>query len=204
MNLTEFAIRTVAWGGYWGIFFLMALENIVPPVPSEIIMGLGGMAVARGQMEFGLLMLAGTAGSVAGNWVWYEIGRRVGHDRMKPLVDRWGRWLTMEWEDVEKLHRFFRRRGGITVFVFRFLPFGRTIISIPAGMLGMPLGRFLLYTAGGSAIWNAILVAAGYYLGRNFGELDKVMGPLAVVIVAAAILWYVWRVMTWHKGRGGA
>lgn len=195
--MTEFAIQTIIWGGYWGILLLMALENIVPPVPSEVIMGLGGIAVSQGRMDFAALLAFGTVGAVLGNLAWYEAGRRLGYQRLKPLVDRHGRWATMEWQDVERLSGYFRRRGGLTVFLFRFMPFGRTVISIPAGMLQMPLGRFLLYTTAGSAVWNSVLIGAGYFLGTQYGRIQAFIGPVAIAALVAGLGWYLWRVATW-------
>lgn len=195
--MTEFIVDLIARGGYLGIAFLMALENIFPPIPSEVIMGLGGMAVARGRMELGPLILAGTIGTVAGNWFWYWLGRRMGYQGLKPFVDRHGRWLTLEWEDVERITRFFHDHGWWVVFAIRFTPTFRTMISLPAGMSAMPRWRFLLATAAGSAIWNAILALAGYYLGSRFDELDRYVGPIAVATIVAAVGFYLYRVKTW-------
>ena len=195
--MTSFILDAIAWGGYVGIFLLMALENIVPPVPSEVIMGLGGMAVARGDMALVPLILWGTAGTTIGNYFWYAIGRHFGYLGLKPFVDRWGRWLTVEWEDVEKLHRFFLKHGGKTVFIFRFLPTFRTLISLPAGMAKMPIWRFFLATFLGSAIWNTILAGAGLYLGSNFEQLDRYVGPLAIGLSVIIVVGYIWRVATW-------
>lgn len=195
--MTSFILDAIAWGGYIGIFLLMALENVVPPVPSEVIMGLGGMAVARGDMATLPLILWGTAGTTVGNYFWYGVGRHFGYLGLKPFVDRWGRWLALEWEDVEKLHRFFLRHGGKTVFVFRFLPAFRTMISLPAGMAKMPVWRFFLATFLGSAIWNTVLAGAGYYLGSNFKELDRYIGPVAIGLSVAIVVGYAYRVLTW-------
>lgn len=195
--MTEFIIKLITAGGYWGIAFLMALENIFPPIPSEVIMGLGGMAVARGRMELGWLIGAGTIGTVAGNYVWYAIGRHFGYQGLRPFVDRWGRWLTLEWEDVERINRYFHDRGGWVVFVFRFMPTFRTMVSLPAGMSRMPLWRFLLWTAAGSAIWNTVLAVAGMILDRRFAMLDRIVGPLAAGITVVIIGYYIYRVATW-------
>jgi membrane protein DedA with SNARE-associated domain len=195
--MTDFILDAIAWGGYFGIALLMALENVVPPVPSEVIMGLGGMAVARGTMSIVPLVLWGTVGSVAGNYFWYALGRRLGYHGLKPFVDRWGRWLTLEWEDVEKLQRFFHSRGGWVVFVFRFMPTFRTMVSLPAGMACMPHWRFLLATFAGSAIWNAVLAWAGLYFGSNFRELEHYVGPVTIGLAAVIALGYFYRVLTW-------
>ncbi|KQM63197.1 alkaline phosphatase [Sphingomonas sp. Leaf17] len=195
--MTKFIIDLIAWGGYFGIFLLMALENVVPPIPSEVIMGLGGMAVARGHMNLWLLIAAGTLGTTVGNYFWYALGRHFGYEGLKPFIDRWGRWLTLEWEDVQKLRNFFRKRGGWVIFVFRFMPTFRTIISLPAGMACMPRWKFLLWTFAGSAIWNTILAAAGLFLDTRFQQIDRYVGPVAIatfVLIAAA---YAWRVATW-------
>jgi membrane protein DedA with SNARE-associated domain len=195
--VTAFILELVAWGGYFGIFLLMALENIFPPIPSEVIMGLGGIAVARGDMALVPLIVSGTAGTVVGNYFWYAIGRRYGYLGLRPFVERHGRWLTLDWHDVERLHAFFKRHGEWIVFVFRFMPTFRTIISLPAGMTCMPRWRFLLWTAAGAAIWNTILGAAGYYLGTNFHELDRYFGPISIAILVAIVLFYGWRLLTW-------
>jgi membrane protein DedA with SNARE-associated domain len=195
--MTDFILEAIAWGGYLGIALLMALENVVPPVPSEVIMGLGGMAVARGTMSMGPLVLWGTVGSVAGNYFWYALGRRFGYRGLKPFVDRWGRWLTLEWEDVEKLQRFFHSRGAWVVFVFRFLPTFRTMVSLPAGMACMPHWRFIIATFAGSAIWNTVLAWAGLYFGSNFRELEQYVGPVTIVLSIVIVVGYVYRVMTW-------
>lgn len=195
--MTEFIVNLIAWGGYAGIFLLMALENVVPPVPSEVVMGLGGIAVARGQMEIVPLILSGTAGTVAGNYFWYAIGHRLGYQRLRPFIGRWGRWLTLDWRHVEQLERFFQRRGEWVVFVFRFMPAFRTMVSLPAGMARMPLWKFLVWTSAGAAIWNTILAGAGYYLGAKFREFDAWFGPATVAIMVGIALLYVWRLATW-------
>ena len=183
--------------GYWGVFLLMMLENVVPPVPSEAIMGVAGIWVAKGKLDFALLVAVGTAGTVVGNLFWWEIGRRLGYERLRPAVDRWGRWLTMEWEDVEHIRRYFDRWGGVTVFVFRFLPVGRTVISIPAGLMHMPLSRFILFTALGSAIWNTLLVGVGLWLGTTFDRIEHLVAPALIGVGVAMVALYLWRVLTW-------
>lgn len=194
-------VDAVSWG-YWGVFWLMVLENVIPPIPSEVIMGLGGIAAAKGQMNAPLLIAVGTAGTVVGNLFWYEIGRRLGYQRLKPLVDRWGRWLTLEWEDIEKLRSFFDRWGRATVFIFRFMPIGRTLISLPAGMMAMPFWSFVLFTAGGSLVWNSLLVGLGYWLETSVQQVDRFVAPGVTAIAVAIVIWYLWRVLTW-KPRSG-
>jgi len=195
--MDELIVRLVESGGYWGIFFLMIVENVFPPIPSELIMGLGGVFVARGTMAFWPLIMVGTAGTVVGNYFWYALGDRLGYQRLRPLVDRRGRWLTLEWDDVEKASAYFRKHGQWVVFVLRFSPFLRTIISLPAGLTHMPKGRFLLFTAAGSTVWNIILVSGGQLLGQRLDNAERIIGWLTIASLIVLVCWYVWRVIRW-------
>ncbi|WP_313391992.1 DedA family protein [Sphingobium yanoikuyae] len=216
--MTDWVLRLIDAGGYWGIFLLMILENVFPPIPSELIMGIGGIRVGQGRMAMEWLLLAGTLGTTIGNYFWYLVGHILGFGRLKPLVDRFGRWATLEWRDVEALDRLFGKYGQIVVFVFRFMPAFRTMISLPAGLFRMghvrfqartdvkgrilhilnTHGRFLLFTTAGALIWNAVLAYGGFYLGRRFsGEIDKWLGPITTACVAAAVVFYLYRLATW-------
>ena len=195
--MTELILRLIEQSGYIGIALLMALENIIPPIPSELIMGFGGIAAAHGRFEFWLLVAVGTIGSTAGNYFWYALGRRFGYQRLEPFVRRWGRWLTLEWRDVERINAFFSRHGQWVVFVIRFMPAFRTIISLPAGLTAMPRGRFLLATAAGTTIWNIFLAGAGYLLGSRFRTAEAWTGPVAIGITVLAVLFYLYRAATW-------
>ena len=199
--MTDLIVQAIARAGYLGIFLLMAAENVVPPIPSEVIMGLGGIAVARGRMELVPLVAIGTAGTTVGNYFWYWLGRKLGYRGLRPFIERHGRWLTLNWGDVERLQRFFHERGQWVVFVFRFLPVFRTMVSLPAGMAAMPRWRFLLWTAAGAAIWNLVLVQAGVLLGSRFRELDRYVGPVSIGITVLIVGAYLYRVATWNARR---
>lgn len=198
----ELIIRAIEQGGLVGIFLLMALENIFPPIPSEVIMGLGGVAVSRGTMDFWPLMISGTVGSTLGNYAWYWLGDHWGKTRLEPFVERWGRWLTMEWEDVEKARGFFRRHGPWVVFVFRFTPIFRTMISLPAGLAHMGVWRFLAFTFAGAFIWNLLLVEGGRRLADWLEQSQHILGWIILGFIGLALIGYLWRVVTWkprHK-----
>lgn len=199
--MDEWVIRLIEGGGYWGVAFLMMLENLVPPIPSELIMGVAGIALARGTMTFAPVLLAGTAGCTLGNYILFLVADRLGYERLKPLVDRWGRWLTMEWHDVERAGQFFRRHGHWVVFVMRFMPMFRTMISVPAGLSHMRHTTFLLYTAAGAAVWNTLLLMGGQWLGQRFSEAATWIGWATLLLAAATMVWYLWRVISWKPTR---
>jgi len=194
----QFIIDAIQQGGYLGIFLLMALENIIPPVPSEVIMGIGGMLVGRGTMEFWPLLLIGTLGTTLGNYVWYWIGDKWGYERLEPFVDRWGRWLTVHWEQIVQAQVFFVKHGHWVVFFLRFSPFLRTIVSLPAGLAHMPKPKFLAFTFAGSIIWNALLIKGGEWLGSYFAESQEVLAWIVLGGIGLAVVGYVWRVVTWQ------
>ena len=193
----EFILRAIEQGGLLGIFLLMAVENIFPPIPSEVIMGLGGVAVSRGTMDFWPLMIVGTVGSTAGNYVWYWLGDHWGRTRLEPFVNRWARWLTMEWQDVERAQGFFQRHGPWVVFVFRFTPVFRTMISLPSGLAHMGLWRFLGFTFAGAFIWNLLLVESGRRLAVWLAESQEVLGWITLGLLGLTLAGYAWRVVTW-------
>lgn len=196
--MNAWIVHLIEQGGYAGIFVLMVLENVFPPIPSELIMGLGGIAVARGTMSFWPLLLVGTAGSTLGNYVWFLAGDRFGYARLQPIVARWGRWLTMDWQDVERATDFFQRRGQWVVFAMRFSPFLRTMISLPAGLAHMRHGRFLLFTFAGAAVWNTLLIHGGRLVEHYLATFEDAIGYAIVGLSGVALAWYLWRVIRWR------
>ena len=199
--MDDWIIRLIEQGGYWGIALLMAIENVFPPIPSELIMGIGGIAVARGTMTLWPLLAAGTIGSTIGNYVWFLVGDRLGYRRLRPFVARWGRWLTLEWRDVERATQFFRSHGQWIVFGLRFSPFLRTMISLPAGLSHMGHVKFLAFTFAGAAVWNALLILAGQWIAQYLEGWQRWFGPVVGGLVVLAVAAYLWRVLTW-KPRG--
>ncbi|HJQ18437.1 MAG TPA: DedA family protein [Allosphingosinicella sp.] len=197
--MSEWVIRLIDDTGYAGVFLLMFLETVFPPIPSEVIMPLAGVRAARGPMTLLGVIVSGTAGAMAGNLFWYFAARVIGMERFKPLIERYGRWLTLDWYDIEKAQRLFGRFGHIVVFVGRLLPTIRSIVSIPAGLLKMRLRRFFIWSAIGTAVWSSALAVAGWMLGRRFHEVELVLGPLSMAVMALIILAYIWRQLTWRN-----
>lgn len=187
----------VAQLGLIGIFVLMAAENIFPPMPSEAIMGSAALAIHHGSMQFWPVLIVATVGTVAGNYFWFWIGEKWGYERLEPFVSRWGRWLTLEWHDVERASRFFRKHGHWVVLVSRTAPFMRTMISLPAGLAHMNTWLFLIFTAIGAAIWNAILLLGTQWLIGRFGSSGNIISYLLITVTVLAVLGYIWRFFTW-------
>lgn len=195
--MTDWIIQLIERGGYLGIAVLMFIENVFPPIPSELIMGAGGVAMARGTMSFWPLLIAGTLGTTLGNYVWFVAADRLGYRRLEPFVTRWGRWLTMRWSDIEAATRFFQSHGQWLVFALRFSPFLRTLVSVPAGLSHIAHWRFLAFTFAGAAIWNTLLILSGHWLSRYLDTMNAVTGPLIGALVLLAVGTWIWRVARW-------
>jgi membrane protein DedA with SNARE-associated domain len=184
-------------GGAWAIAALMLLENVFPPIPSELIMPLAGFNAARGGTPLWLAVLAGGLGSLAGAYLWYLVGRAFGAHRLRRLIARHGRWLTLTLSEFEVAEGWFQRHGRKIVFLGRFVPTVRTLISIPAGIERMPQAQFLLFTALGSFIWSGGLALAGYLLEDQYERVEHWINPVSTAVVMGIIALYVWRVIRW-------
>jgi len=184
--------------GYPGIALLMLLENVFPPIPSELIMPLAGYAATQGRLNILLVVAAGSLGSVAGALLWYCVGRWLGCERVRRFAGRHGRWLTVTAAEVDHARDWFRRHCGKAVFIGRLVPAIRTLISIPAGIAEMGLVRFLIYTVAGTVLWTGALAGAGYLLGAQYQQVSSWLNPASNVILGALVLWYVYRVATFR------
>jgi len=180
--------------GYVGIAFLMFLENVIPPIPSEVIMPLAGFSVSQGDLNLTGVIVAGTIGSVAGALPWYWLGRRLGTDRLKQLVDTYGKIVGLSAKDVERSRHWFNRYGSLTVMLGRLIPGIRTYISVPAGLEEMVFLPFLLYSTLGTIVWIGFLSIAGYFLGQNYMVIGRYLGPIGrvvIVVLAVAFLAFI-------------
>jgi membrane protein DedA with SNARE-associated domain len=197
--MANWVIDLIEQTGYVGVFLLMFLETVFPPIPSEVIMPIAGLSAARGQMALWGVILSGTGGAMFGNLFWYLLARVIGINRFRPFIERHGRWLTLDWYDVEKAERLFGRFGGVVVGMGRIMPTIRSIVSVPAGLLQMRLKTFLLWSTVGTAAWSSALAVAGYLLGHQFREIEKVVGPLSIAVIAVIVGAYIWRQLTWRN-----
>lgn len=193
-QLGEWILQVMSELGYVGIVLLMFLENVFPPIPSELIMPAAGFAAARGELSLVGVIAAGSLGSVLGAIVLYALGRLVHEQRLIALTDRYGKWLLVSSDDIRKADDWFDRHGKKIVFFGRLIPAIRSLLSIPAGMSGMPFGQFLLYTSLGTTLWSGLLALAGYQLGNNYEAIEVWIAPIskAVVLICVSLLvWFV-------------
>ncbi len=181
--------------GLAGVTALMFLENLFPPIPSELVMPMAGFLAEQGRLSLIGVILSGTLGSVAGATVWYELGRALGEARFLRLIDRWGAWATLSRGDADRALDWFRRRGGLAVFLCRMVPALRTLISVPAGVAAMPRLPFLVLTTAGSLIWVCLLTLAGWLLGTRFREVEAWVNPVTTFVVVALVAVYLWRLI---------
>jgi membrane protein DedA with SNARE-associated domain len=183
--------------GYAGLALLMAAETLFPPIPSEAVLPLAGYLVEQRELAFAAVLVTSTAGSVFGAVILYEAARRGG----RPFTDRFLRFGRLDPAKLDEAERWFARRGPLVVLAGRCVPGVRSLVSIPAGVLRMPRWQYLLYTAVGSAVWNALLVGAGYALGSKWEAASDVVGPLSKPLLAATVVG-VAAVLLWRGLRG--
>lgn len=182
--------------GYPGIFLLMLVENMIPPIPSEMVMPFSGFMIADGELNFAGVIIAGTLGSVAGALLIYYVGYKLGHDRLRSWICRWGKFLFLTGDDLDRSLDTFNRHGKSAILVGRLIPGVRSLISIPAGINKMHLGEFLGLTLIGTLMWNVTLTTAGYLLGSSWQRVLEIMDTYELVIWAATgllLLWYIVR-----------
>jgi membrane protein DedA with SNARE-associated domain len=196
----DWIVGLVEQGGYAAIAFLMFIENVFPPIPSELIMPLAGFSAAGGKLHIVGVIAAGTAGSLAGALFWFWIGRSIGPGRIKDFARRHGRWLTLHPDEVDRARSFFDRHRATALFLGRLVPTVRTLISVPAGVYRMPIMSFLIWSVLGTAAWTAILAGAGNLLEGQYQRVAEWVNPVSNVIVAVLLVWYLYRVIRFRPG----
>ena len=193
------AVETNQWIGYGTILLAMFLENLIPPIPSELIMPLGGFYVSQGQLDFFPVVLAGLIGTVIGAMPWYGIGRLVNEEKLEKWLEKNGRWIGINPQELARSRKWFNRYGVSLVFWGRLVPGIRTLISVPAGVELMPITPFLIWTTAGSMIWTLFLTITGFYLGDSYGNIEKWISPfssifkiiiIAIIAIALIVLIY--------------
>jgi membrane protein DedA with SNARE-associated domain len=187
-DLVAWATEVIYAIGYVGVALLIALEQVFPPIPSEVLLPLAGSLSATGRFNLAFVIAAATIGSCLGAAILYGIGRFGGEHRIGPFLDRYGKWMLLSRADLHSSRAWFARHGTWAVLVARLIPGMRSIVSVPAGLAHMPFARFMLLTAIGSGIWNIGLVGAGYVLGQNWDQVKDWLAPLSPIIYLTMIL----------------
>ncbi|MGB9737045.1 MAG: DedA family protein [Chloroflexus aggregans] len=189
--------------GYPGITLVMLAENLFPPIPSELVMPFAGFLVGRGEMNLFLAIGAGTLGSVLGAIVLYYIGMLAGEPLVRPFFRHYGRFFLLSEQDLDKALHAFTTYGDVIVLGGRVIPIIRSLISLPAGMNRMPMGRFLIFTTLGSAVWTSLLTIGGVILGANWEFvieiIDQYQKLVLVVLAIGAVVFVVQRLRNLHR-----
>ena len=176
------AVEANQWVGYGAIFLAMFLENVIPPIPSELIMPLGGFYVFQGDLNFFLVVLSGLTGTLLGAFPWYGIGRLVNEERLEVWIKKYGRWMGISAQELSKSRSWFNRYGNALVFWGRLIPGIRTLISVPAGIELMPILPFTIWTTAGSLIWIIFLTISGIILGESYNQIEGWIEPFSKAI----------------------
>lgn len=204
--ISQWIVKIMTSMDYWGIGLLMFLENLFPPIPSELIMPLAGFTVAKGEMKFEWAVFAGVVGTVLGALPWYYAGKLIGEPRLRHLADRYGKWLTLSGRDIDKANSWFTRHGVGAVFFCRLVPGVRTLISLPAGLNSMPLVPFLFFSTLGTTLWVGFLTFLGLKLGENYALVDEWLAPVSkgvLVLLVGGFAFWIWKRRKSSKRRKG-
>ncbi len=198
--MQEFIISMMNQFGYIGVFLLIAIENIFPPIPSEVILLFGGFMTTYSKLNIVLMIIFATLGSIIGAIVLYYIGKILNKDRLKKIISgKIGKILRLKNSDIDKADQWFDTKGNKTVFFCRFIPIVRSLISIPAGMSEMPMGKFLLYTTVGSLIWNTVLIILGAIVGENWTSILNIFDTYSHMVAILLILIFVVFIYIFYK-----
>ncbi len=189
--MTQWVFSIVDRLGEIGIGLLIFLENVLPPIPSEVILPLAGFRARTGALNLWLTWPMATLGSVLGALALYGLGAWLGYDRLHALAGKRWFFLTSQ-KDLDRGERIFHEHGGKMVLLGRCIPVIRSVVSIPAGIARMPLPRFLLLTTVGSGVWNALFIGLGYYLGQNWDRVQGWIGPVTYVVLGLVVVGVVW------------
>lgn len=194
-DLSDWVSDVIEAIGYAGVAFLVALESIFPPIPSEVVLPFAGFYAGKGEASVPGMILAATVGSVVGALVLYGLAAWIGPERLRRFVVAKGRWFGVKEHDLDRAEAWFDKRANTAVLLGRCVPLVRSIVSIPAGFRRMPLVRFTVYTAIGSLAWNVALISAGAILGNRWEEVGDVVGLFqwAVILVVGGLVgWFSW------------
>ena len=191
-QLVNDIVAGISFAGYFGVFVLMALESMIAPVPSEVVMPFAGYLVLQGKFDFWLVLIASSIGSIFGSLLSYYMGLFGG----RPFILKFGKYLLLDESHLEWTEKWFKKQGNKTIFISRFIPVVRHLISVPAGIAKMALHKFIIYRFIGAAIWNLILLYSGFKLGSHWDKIHKFSKELDIIFVIAVVLflgYFIWK-----------
>lgn len=206
-GLVDWVTSVVETLGYGGVAFLVALENLFPPIPSEVVLPLAGFVAAGGDASIVGMIVAATIGSLVGAIALYGIAAAIGPARLRALVIRYGRAFGLDEADLDRTEVWFDRRANLAVLLCRCVPLMRSLISVPAGFRRMPIVPFTLFTLVGSVVWNVVLIGAGYLLGERWHQVEDPLELFKNAVLATmgiGVAWFVWRRILRPRLRGTA
>lgn len=200
--MQEFILSIMNQFGYFGVFFMIAIENIFPPIPSEVILLFGGFMTTYTNLNILMMVISATLGSLFGALLLYYVGKIFNKEKLKKIVSgKVGRMLRLKTTDIDKADNWFDTKGNKTVFFCRFIPLVRSLISIPAGMSEMPICRFIVYTLFGSLIWNIVLIALGSIVGENWTSILNILNTYSHVVVIILIIIFISLIWLFYSKR---
>ena len=200
--MQEFVMSFMNHFGYFGVFLLIAIENIFPPIPSEVILLFGGFVTTYTKLNIILMTLFATLGSLVGAILLYYIGKIFNYEKLQKLVSgKIGRILHLKKDDITRADKWFNQKGNIAVFFCRFIPLVRSFISIPAGMNKMNIVKFIIYTTIGSLIWNFVLILLGAKTKENWTSILKLLNTYSIFIVIILLLLLILIKLYFYKKR---
>ena len=198
--MQQFILHIIEQFGYLGVFFLILIENVFPPIPSEVILLFSGFFSSYTSLSVFYMILASTLGSFLGAIILYYIGKIFNKERLKKIVNgRLGKILFLKENDIDKADEWFDNKGNKSVFFCRFVPIVRSLISIPAGMSEMPMGKFIIYTICGSMIWNTVLICLGYRLGSNWEYVLTILDKYQMVVIVILVIIFGYVIIKFYR-----
>lgn len=198
--MQQFILHIIEQFGYFGVFFLILIENVFPPIPSEVILLFSGFFSSYTSLSVFYMILASTLGSFLGAIILYYIGKIFNKERLKKIVNgRLGKILFLKENDIDKADEWFDNKGNKSVFFCRFVPIVRSLISIPAGMSEMPMGKFIIYTICGSMIWNTVLICLGYRLGSNWEHVLTILDKYQMVVIVILVIIFGYVIIKFYR-----
>lgn len=198
--MQQFILHIIEQFGYFGVFFLILIENVFPPIPSEVILLISGFFSSYTSLSVFYMILASTLGSFLGAIILYYIGKIFNKERLKKIVNgRLGKILFLKENDIDKADEWFDNKGNKSVFFCRFVPIVRSLISIPAGMSEMPMGKFIIYTICGSMIWNTVLICLGFRLGSNWEYVLTILDKYQMVVIVILVIIFGYVIIKFYR-----